>query len=516
MGKRLSRVLVCIYIIISFASLNTYAKADTKDLFYLDSERSIVFTIEWDTEEPDVELISPDGTFYDIKKEHKNTGIVKGDGYIFYLIKNAKAGQWKVKYDKKSNEEVTVSVDEYDTGLWIKDFKAGKIDGRYMPISFTTEYEGDISFNYRISVIIDKSGGEKVLEEGTARSNDIVERDVDLSRVNSYDGYMLKLYVFFNKNGVDIFDTEYSEPFSYTNPNSEELTGELNVKVIPDAHEVEIEWSDVDYYGADSWMISLFEDDAQSPASFTEVEWDVTAAKMEYNKDCKNVRIELRKMENSLYSKPLSKEITLDNSTRAQVELPDKYIINSPLLPLTYKNADNLLTTVTVNETVNEIILDDSGVKNIHLNDDWNKVVVGYKDENNVSWEYVRTIYVDRTPPVLSFFENYNDVTTGDSDYIFVGSVHDFDSLTVNGDKVNVGPSGDFSYEAQLKRGRNEFTFTAADKAGNQATYTAVIVRSVSDSKGNAKIIGGYLPLAASSGVGLLLIVYAFIFWRKK
>jgi len=84
----------------------------TADLMELEESRDIVISVSWDTEEPDIEIVSPDKTVYDPQKVDEEL-VIRTDGTLFMLIRNPAPGKWKARCDKKSNEHVNVSVDWY-------------------------------------------------------------------------------------------------------------------------------------------------------------------------------------------------------------------------------------------------------------------------------------------------------------------------------------------------------------------------------------------------------------------
>lgn len=89
-------------------------KFKTKDIFNLDTTKSIVISIAWDTEEPEFIFISPSGVKFDPKTDPD--AIKWSDNKLFYRILDAEKGQWKIKYDKKLNKNIDITVDDYFKG----------------------------------------------------------------------------------------------------------------------------------------------------------------------------------------------------------------------------------------------------------------------------------------------------------------------------------------------------------------------------------------------------------------
>ncbi|MDL2293790.1 hypothetical protein LJC60_04080 [Ruminococcaceae bacterium OttesenSCG-928-D13] len=78
------------------------------DLWVLDEEKHIVICLDWDTEQPFVEIIAPDGKKYDPEKLGEDYVLPVGSGLMLRIL-NAPAGQWKMRYDKRGNEYIDLS-----------------------------------------------------------------------------------------------------------------------------------------------------------------------------------------------------------------------------------------------------------------------------------------------------------------------------------------------------------------------------------------------------------------------
>ncbi|MFI3326866.1 MAG: hypothetical protein R3Y35_11950 [Clostridia bacterium] len=81
-----------------------------KDLIYLENESCINIIANWDSKEPDLILISPNGDEIDLINATEN--MRKDDTTLLYSDKNLMAGQWKIACDKKSNENVSIYCGE--------------------------------------------------------------------------------------------------------------------------------------------------------------------------------------------------------------------------------------------------------------------------------------------------------------------------------------------------------------------------------------------------------------------
>lgn len=77
----------------------------------LPRQAHIVVSIGYETEMPDITLISPDGTAY--SEAAGNVRVEHGENTAFYFLPDALAGQWLIRFDKKSNPTITADYAEY-------------------------------------------------------------------------------------------------------------------------------------------------------------------------------------------------------------------------------------------------------------------------------------------------------------------------------------------------------------------------------------------------------------------
>lgn len=500
--------------------VKTSAESITRNFEYIDTEKDILIHVIWEKEQPDLLFIAPDGTQYNPELEQEGAMTVIGADEMFYLIYKAPKGQWKITYDKKSNETIQIGVEDYNTNFFISSFTIGQMDGSMLPVVFQAEHSTyDVQYQYVISAVIEKLGEEKELARGRAYANQESSIMLNLEKLASYSDYMLQLYVVYNDNGTDIFDMIYSEPFSYTNPATPQAVTDYTVLMKPDEYLVDIRWDNYPR-NAQSVMIALFQNNETEPVFYDEYHPDDKSVSLSYYPGVETLKIDFSVKTNDLYSEPLVKTIELTAS--ASIEFEDILAMNKNMLEMRYHHFSKQKAILTVNENQTELYLDGSGGMGIGLQDDWNHVNVTYTDSNNISWIVSKEIFVDRIPPVLSLFEDYNGILTKDSEFMIVGSVGDCSSLVINGQEVQFDVDGSFSHTVALHDGENRFDCVASDAVGNETLYTAVITKvsgsdkAASDKQNTVKGIRGYLPLIIGSALGFLALLYALIFWRKR
>lgn len=114
----------------------------------------------------------------------------------------------------------------------------------------------------------------------------------------------------------------------------------------------------------------------------------------------------------------------------------------------------------------------------------------------------------DTSPPVIKIVEDIDGISTKEDFISFTGIVEDYDTLTFRNEEVSVEWDGTFKIQVPLKDGKNELILTAADKAGNIITYTAIVEKYVPDSM----FIPWYFILFF---IGPLILILLFVIFRK-
>ena len=531
----MKRIIFILLTFVLFVSGGILVNAETleADLEYIDSAKDIVFCVSWEVETPEVVFISPDGTVLDPNKAVSGTTTVKNEKQLFYIVENAAAGQWRIRYDKKQNPEIDVWVQEYKKGLLIESFTVGPVNGNIINTIFSVSGEENTSYNYKISAIIDHSGREKELLSGTGHVGKEYNVDVNLSRLASYSNYMLKLYVWFNDNGTDYSDFTYSKPFSYHNSSLDNIKGDFQIAVNPELLSLKLSWDNL-YWNTENVLVAVFEDDEKEPSFFNEYDANsISSAEFGYGIDAKKVTIEYSVENNGVYSNPIRKEIDL---SKFGLAMPQEEARNSIMLPLEYKGYNNQMVNVVVNGYKSELLLNADGSVSITLGDEWNDINVNYVDDNGIVWEILRQVYVDRIAPVLSMTQNYDGMRTEKEKITISGKVDSCEKLLINGTEIKVGKDGGFTSDVSVAEGENKITVVASDALGNESQYSAVVFRgskallehesNASSSDNEGKQVGSlYHKITSPSsywimlGVGILcifVIVYVIIFWRKE
>lgn len=527
----MKRFLILLLILVAFVLpvVPSYAAMQEDDLEYIDTQKDVVFWVSWDVEKPQVQFVAPDGAIYDPQIANTNTTTVNADKSFYYVVKAAAVGQWRVKYDKGKNSEIEISVHDYNAGLSINYFTLDAINNTELPVKFSVSGAENTLFKYRISAVVDHSGAEKLLTEGSAYVGDEEKRTLYLNDLSSYSAYMLKLYVWYDDNGTDIFDFAFSKAFSYTNPNVDKDKKDFKMTVIPNESLIDVEWPDLEY-GVDTVIVALFEDDAKEPAFFDE--YDVRKNKkvqLSYDPKVTKISVEFTPKKNGL---SLATNKKTADVGKFALKLPEGEGYNSLVMPMKYDGFKKQQVDVTVNDHKTELVLDGKGSVNITFGNDWNTLKVMYQDSSSVFWKIERRIYVDTVAPTLSMNRAYDKMTVDDKKITIAGIASDCNTVKVNGEAVKLDKSGAFSKDIELKNGENIVEVTATDGVGNESRYTAAITRGYAGTDAQKEktvntaqrpgglfdkltAYGSYWILIAVSVICLLGIGYVLLFWRK-
>lgn len=538
---------LCLIIPLMAAPFPAFADEVETPLFSLDAPKSIVFTIEWDTEEPSFALIAPNGRTINAATAGDDVAVVKLNNAYMILIRDAAAGSWRLRYDKGANESIDVMVDEYMEGFWITEYDVGTPSSGMLPVSFMVAHDRKVTYSFTLSLSIEEGEAERTVYSGTASTNERVSLNVSLHNVNSYDRYVLKLYVSYEHAGAEYFDLAYSDVFAYINENTPGGMSGFDLAVNERTATMTADWRAYIPHYADDVLVTVYESGSAEPVFFQSFQPDQTNVSIPYNPQAEWTRIELRWRDDGLLSEPVSKTVRPQESFRIimDVEGDDPVVRNSRHLSFQYAHADGGQFDIAINGYQERIALNGTGEKWFELAEGYNTISYTYTDTSGVKWSDMREVYVDVTPPMLEVFEPFDGISTQLDTFMLTGRTDPNASLTVNGTKVELQAGGRFIAEIALVRGDNPITLTATDPAGNASVLQGVIHREGDSSPSNDKQAmpgngedesqpqepGGtgdgavendakgwtvYWPLIASLVIAAGLSAWAILTWRSK
>lgn len=518
---------VLILLLLGSAAITASAATQEDDLIDLKKKKDIVIWVKWDVEQPKVLFISPSGQEYDPTATAAGTDTIFSEKNMYYVIREAEVGRWKIRYDKGKNSTLEVSVHDYMAGIHVESFTIGQVADNHIPVRFKVGGKEGQSYNFRISAVVSHNGAEKELYSSGSRTGREEEIKVSLKKLSSYDNYMLKLYVWYEDNGTEIFDFAYSDPFAWENTSADSSLPDITTTVLPLEHLVRVSWP-TDFKGASSVLIAIFEDDATVPSRYDTYDLkDYQSAELSYTPGISKITVEVSMNINGIQTSPVRRTADLSD---LKLQIPESGLLNTLSFPVTYRDMAAQSVQLQVGQRSSTAVLNGSGTMTMALADDWNSVFISYTDADLITWELRRDIFVDRIPPSLIMTEDYHGMAQQSSRLVISGKATDCVSLRINGNDVQMDASGNFTWDISLASGSNTITVIAADAAGNEALYSAEVFcgdaaqqaahESVSRDQPGALVDliaapGSYWILLASSILCLMILGYALIFWRK-
>ena len=481
------KMIIAVLLIALFAGFGLMpegvsAEEITRDFTDLGENEEFLVCIEWENTRPIVKFVSPTEEIFDTAEERADTRISVGKQMLYYYIENAEKGQWKIIYDKLDNSEIQVTLEQAASPLVIKyvNVLESEIYGSRVPVDFFAEYKDSRSIYYTVYVSSNEDSRGKEVDHGNCWTNENVRVNADLGSVSSYSDYRIYVYVWFNDDGVDIFEGMYSQPFSYTNPEQADVTTPVNAVIMPNEFSAVLNWEP--QYGY-TYMVSIFEDDDTEPKYFDEInDTEVTSHSFSYSPNAGKLELRIaEKYGNGNYSN--EKVFKCDLSSLPGVEFEDAQATNKRYVSLHYKGfTEKNKVEIEVNEERRETILytRQEGDLDVEINQDINNVKVLYYLADDLVVEFAKEIYFNNTAPRIYMMNDYSNVKTDKDTIDISGTVQGADKVLVDGNEITLEADGSFTYKAELKSGENVLNIEAYDVLGNGSVYTARIVYSPS------------------------------------
>lgn len=523
--RTITAAAVCVCLVFCALAVCTSAAENMAHFATLDSARDVTIVLRWETERPLVYFLSPGGEKYNPFAEREGAQSVIIDDTLYYRIENAEAGDWFVVYDKLSNENIYIALEDSTSLFTVDDVVVTDVSNDRATVSFTANYDERVYYDYTVNIAADDTSAVKELYSGSAVAGDKVTVEIDLLGLYSYDSYRIAVRASFYRNGAEIFDTGYSEPFSYSNPYSHETTTPFFITIYPDSCSAEISWEPK--YGI-SYLPAMSEDGEE--AQFTETEdTELSSYEFSYSPDAKTLTFSFADKNAQFYSTP--KTVTVNLSELPVVTFPEGEVTNKSVIYVAYSNVlkeSELILSNGAGESRRTV--SGSGGLYLSLPDRETEIRADIAFEENVTVRYTKTLYVDTTAPFIYMLRDYSAVTTAKDSIELAGTVSGCTELLVNGEKAELDRAGGFVYTAKLKDGRNVFEIKASDPAGNSTVYTATVTKTVPDrsadtdggEEGETKdgsLLGLLLDIAFIAGavtLGLICTIFALVSWRRK
>ncbi len=502
--KSFFMMLISIYCLLS-ASCIAYAEEKEASLFTLWQAQDVTVTITYGVDDVSFTLISPSGQLITKDTDEENITVFHGSTSTLVFLGQAEPGEWKIRYDKGSNESIGVSADVQDTSFFITEYQAGALTNGKIPVNFVVSANSDIIYDYRISLTADtQSLNGKELARGRGRVGEPVSLEVDLTDANTYDEYYLLLYVSYDLNGSEIFDYSYSDSFAYTNPNTPAAMENVDIIIDQDRHMLDVNWKEYFPGSAKSvYLAAYIGEECISSGEYLKDSGYSTRIPFEAGD---KVRLEISyKDRKGMVSEILKKEV--DTATEILI-LPESGKVNSDMWTFEYKGADDTEVLFKVNDQEYTIILNGDGSKYITLPESRNNIAIRYRDKNGNLHEHYRVANISNELPVIELLRQVDGVTT-EENVIMVSGRTNTDTLTINGQSIEV-QNGEFVHSCSLQDGKNEIVLEAV-LGDNVSQIHAVVTKTV------AKEGNNWIYLFAGLAVSLVgILLTAWFTWRRS
>ena len=507
--KRIFLFLLVIFLfgtgILIIGSQDIHAKERTT--LTLDESQDVIFTFIYDKEEPQITLVSPDGTKY--KKDKDYAKVDRETGGLYLYIKDASAGDWTINYDKKNNTVLDASIVSWYGAVSIDTLKVSEPKDDVITVQVKVfGIEDDYANYYIYAILPDETGGESgqiELSQGSIFNEDNFEEEVSIEQLP--DGiYYIKLEVVVNGEGdVEISDELTSDKAISISGHTKEGNNENIMTVFNEEQgSLYVDWSNartVDFLDKeiDHWLIGVFQNG--SMLYYSTYEKDVTNARINVDMDNPgNFSVSIYALEQGVICH-YSLEFPWDSGVFVTIETSE--ITKDGMFAVKYDTGDlDVFAQVTVGERIENFSWKGASISSMTLDNlKTNEVSVRYGIQKNIYYEITRRISVDAVPPAIDLYGVRETMSTEDKSITLSGRSEKGVTLTINGTQYEVNEDGTFTVTLPVEDGENKFTFVVKDAAENQATRTLVINKNKSKT-GNDR---GYYQLLIAFVATLIL-----------
>ena len=512
--RHLAGALFFLMILFGMAG-TTFGEEQSRELMVLPRQAHIVVSIGYETEMPDITLISPDGTAY--SEAAGNVRVEHGENTAFYFLPDALAGQWLIRFDKKSNPAITADYAEYTPDLTIDSLVLKGVSDSQAEISFHTSYAKDVTYNYVVyAVLLDENRnvtGQKELDHGTARTGQDENRRISLSSLSSYENYYLELEVYLKEYGLETYDTRITDQnFGYVNEHQPEAMSGVKVEIDPAKLLFTMDWSDYKV-SCDQYLAAFYTAASpDTPVSYQSVESGYNSVVFDLPSDVHVVTVELTYSRNGVASTPYRRQIDWEKGLTLSIDTPEN--TNSAQAVITYETEAQRNAVISVNEASQQVVLTGSDSISVQLEEFSNEVSVRCALDDMTDVIYRKSIYSDRIAPVLRFYEKVDAISVEEDHFLLTGETEPGCKLTVNGTEYPMNEDGSFLADLPLEKDENVFSVISTDPAGNQSAQNVTIYHG--DVPAAAAITAGqngdgdgmgYLPMFFTMLIGMSVVL---------
>lgn len=517
-GKLLAAVL-CLLCLLAQPAL----AAQTADLITLDKTTDLVVIVSYDTEEPEMAFLSPDGGEY--AESLGNVTVERGDKVLYFHLNRAQPGQWQVRYDKKGNQELTIRFAQDVQSVFLTELTVQPPENDWAQVSFLAEYPEETSCNYIVyAALLSQDGqvsGQKELARGSVWTNQPAQVNVPLRDLATYDDYHIMVEVYLESGGVEVFDSAVSaESFAYESPNAHAPLENMALTVDLADNDLLIDWTQWRAYSCESYLLAVFRQGEDEPFFAQEYESGVTAAAVLADRTDQQLRVELTYRRGGRMSQTLTRTVDLSQADWVTIATPES--TNAAQARVDYRVSTPIQAQAELNGVQASLSLEGENFFSLPIQDGVNQLSISYSPEENLTFIVRREIVCDRIAPMLRLFEVDGTVYTDKASYLLAGQAELGCSLLIEGTPVELGGDGTFLHELPLSPGENRFQVELTDPAGNRTVQELYIeqgqgaaVSVQPNPTGPAAQALSWLPLILTLAVSVLVLVGGLLLFRR-
>ncbi len=478
--KQLKKLFPLLLMLTLLFSIPVHAEDKEGNIYYVDRDgRNFIISIVYEHNDVKVSLKDPEGN--PVALNAQNISVIQDETGMLIYVENAKAGQWKMVYDKGSNAELQVAAYAVDEPLQLSNLSVGSPDGENkIPVSFRADHEPQTGFHYQIRLGTEETMDVyRILQEGDAQTGEDVNIGVSFDSVNSFESYYLQVYAYFEKDGLQYFDVLTGDAFAYTNPTSPDPIEDYDVTVNLTTHTVTV---NIDSFAGDTsvFEFTLSEDGQETGSVLVDKRSTGGEASLQYGDAPQQMTASVTVQRgDKRVSASKDKVIDLANgSGKFFVKFPDSGKLTNYSYPLAFENAkDSKVNYRFQNGGNQEITLNGNGIHEIEIPEDAMSIEVSYTTDDRITYKVEQVLAVDTIPPTLKIYEALNGTVTEADSVILTGKTDPGAVLTLDETPVEIQADGGFTLELSLEQGENSFVIEAEDEAGNVSTYLFNITR---------------------------------------
>lgn len=531
--KAVTETAVLLFALLLVFPARAMAEETEAELVYLETPGEFTVMFTYDGERPEIVFISPSGKEY-------GEGISSEDEFLYahgslggwstYKVLHGEAGQWRLRCDKKNNEEITYQLVEVVNGICIQSFSIVDMENGFATVAFeVTKGEEEAEYTYTISAVATEAGErvKKELKTGRAHTGTLQEESVPLT-ISSGEDYRLLLEVV-HGGSVETFDSMETEQFSYENPDTGEAIGNFSVDLDMGSGLCQVDWKDFAVRGGKVQYKLVAVADGNTEEPVYSVATEDTAASFYVPAKAEKLAITISYVKDGVASEAKTKEIALEGGEYLKVRTED--ITDDATLTLEYQVTEPAELYLTLNEESGMYEIKGKDTLLFPLENGQNTIEAYFEGSGGIIYRVSREIYYSFVSPVITLYEELDEKVFVTETARVAGKIENAAALTVNGVPVDVDEKGNFVYDVPLTAGRNEVTIVASTKTGVSTVRTLTITNVAAGSQGaatgtdsiqtSAAVLpemkaAGYFPLIVSAVLAMVLVAVFFLATAKK